>query len=106
MKNINSLLPPSNFPRPDAVIKTVCDLFKITRKDLMSRTRVQPIAFARQLAIAMVYHHCHTSLKETGRIFSRHHSSVVHARKVVSAMARDKRISKVINQLMETIKEL
>ena len=103
MKNITILLPKNYTPTPQDVILHVCKVFNFTPEAITGKSRAQPLAFARQLAMVLVYHHCHTSLCQTAKLFDRHHSSVVYARSVITETAKDKRIARVISDLMSAI---
>ncbi len=62
--------------------------FKVSYKDLQSRSRKKAIAFPRQIAMYLGRKHTEESLENIGRIFNRNHATVLYAVKVISDLCR------------------
>lgn len=81
--------------------------FKVSVKDMQSRSRKKAIAFPRQVAMYLSRKYTEESLADIGRIFNRDHSTVLHAIKVVSSLtARDASVSAQLNLLGDKVKQL
>ncbi len=62
--------------------------FKVSYKDLQSRSRKKTIAFPRQVAMYLGRKHTKESLGDIGKTFNRNHATVLHSIKVVSTLCR------------------
>jgi len=62
--------------------------FKVSFKDLQSRSRKKVITFPRQVAMYLGRKHTGESLEDIGKTFNRNHATVLHAVKVVSELCR------------------
>ena len=62
--------------------------FKVSYKDLQSRSRKKIITFPRQVAMYLGRKHTSESLDVIGRTFNRNHATVLHSVKVVSELCR------------------
>ena len=60
--------------------QVICDYYQITLDQLISKDRIRPIIFARQLAIALAYINCsHMSCKWIGAYYGKKdHTTVLH----------------------------
>lgn len=65
----------------------VCRSFSVSDADLVSRSRVNKVATARAVAMHLTRRVGRLSTPETGALFGRDHSTVIHASKIVSARA-------------------
>jgi chromosomal replication initiation ATPase DnaA len=75
-------------------------------EDIMSRKRNKPTALARQVAMYFV-HKTGNSMEETGRMFDRHHSNIVHAVRCVTNWREcDWEVKKIVKQVENAIPEL
>lgn len=68
----------------NTILDAVCAVWDVSRHDLLGRSRSQPVAFARQLAMALTYNMTGCSLHDVGGIFGRNHATVIHARNVIN----------------------
>ena len=57
----------------------------VPTKSLTGRSRIEPIAHARQLAMVLLRESTDLTLIEIGRIFNRDHGTVIHAIKAVAS---------------------
>jgi len=62
-----------------AIIATVADRFLYTDVELLGRSRRQPLAHARQVAMYLCRELTDMSYPQIGRLFDRHHTTVIHA---------------------------
>jgi chromosomal replication initiator protein len=71
------------------VMKAVAEYMGVTVEDLKSKTRKQPIASVRQIAMFFCQRYTHESVKVIGETFGgRDHSTVTHATKAVERKAK------------------
>lgn len=64
---------------PQMVIDLVTKFSGITEKQMKSRDRYQNLVLARHVAMFFTVKTCHESLLQTGKMFNRDHTSVIHA---------------------------
>lgn len=85
----------------DAVQKTVCDYFGITREQLVSQTRKRQIVQARQIAMYMSRSLISCSLSTIGsELGGRDHATVMHAcNTVADLMTTDKNFKQYVNDI-------
>jgi chromosomal replication initiator protein len=85
--------------------KTVADYYKIRVNDLISDSRLRPIARPRQIAMALAKELTHCSLPEIGEAFGgRDHTTVLHAcRKIKELQQNDERIREDFTNLLITL---
>ncbi|MEN8198776.1 MAG: chromosomal replication initiator protein DnaA [Thermodesulfobacteriota bacterium] len=62
--------------------------YRVSYKDLQSRSRKKAITFPRQVAMYLGRKHTEESLADIGKTFKRNHATVLHAVKVVSELCR------------------
>jgi len=63
----------------------VMEEYEVTCLDLLGGCRIQPLAFARQVAMSLCYEYGNLSSTRVGVLFGgRCHGTVLHARKVVT----------------------
>lgn len=60
------------------IIVCTADYFGLSAADLLGRDRHKTVAWARQLAMALVRQRLALSYPEIGRVFNRDHSTVIH----------------------------
>lgn len=77
--------PPQSSVRttPDEVISVVCRHFHLRRRDLRSSSRSPRLVLPRQVAIYLIRRLCGLSYPEIGRRFDRHHTTALHADRLV-----------------------
>jgi len=63
----------------DVVKKVVCKYYKVTIKDLVSKSRKQRIVKPRQVAIYLSRHYTDQPLQSIGKSFNRYHATALHA---------------------------
>ncbi len=92
---------------PAMIRDLVSAQFKVSVKDLQSKSRKKIITFPRQIAMYLARKHTEESLAEIGRTFNRDHSTVLHAIKVVSDRSvRDTSVGAQVNMLSDKVQQL
>ncbi|MGW8192980.1 MAG: chromosomal replication initiator protein DnaA [Desulforhopalus sp.] len=89
----------------------ICDLisgqFKVTVKELQSKSRKKAITVPRQIAMYLARKHTEESLVDIGKTFNRDHSTVLHSIKVVSNMlVRDGSVNAQLELLDNKVRQL
>jgi hypothetical protein len=72
-----------------AILAVVCDYYGVTFDDLKGRYKPARIADARRMAMAMIYNKTTWTNQEVGRLFEKHHSTVVLARQLYGPLKSD-----------------
>lgn len=72
----------------EQLFETVCSIFRVTREQLLGRLRVARIAFARQVAMTLIYDDGFMTAAEVGSIFNRDHGTVFHAQNKIHQVAQ------------------
>lgn len=81
--------------------------FKVSVKDMQSRSRKKGITFPRQVAMYLSRKYTDESLADIGRNFNRDHSTVLHAIKVVTNLTnRDTSVNAQLSLLSDKVKQL
>jgi chromosomal replication initiator protein len=70
--------------KPEDIIDEAVAGSGFSREALLGPSRKQPLARVRQEAMARCYNETDLSLPAVGRIFNRHHATVLHAVRVVA----------------------
>lgn len=101
-----TILPPKT-KRADAesIISEVCNMWDVTRDQIMSRNRTQPLAFSRQVAMSLCRQHARMSLQEIGELFNgRDHTTAIYAQDRVDAeMAKSERVTAIIQTIIKNL---
>lgn len=70
--------------KSEFIIQTVCDWFKVTREDLVSKNRKRKFVEPRQIAIFLVRRYTNLPVEEIGDKFGeRHHTTALHSTRTV-----------------------
>ncbi|MFW5988944.1 MAG: helix-turn-helix domain-containing protein [Desulfosudaceae bacterium] len=90
----------------DAIKKLACAEYGIPVRDIESRSRRQPVAWARQVAVFLSRRYTDHSLKAIGRCYNRYHATVIHSVNIVeSAMKTRQSVRQEINRLAQKLEE-
>jgi chromosomal replication initiator protein len=73
----------------ERIQKLVCKYYKVTREELVSRSRKQAIAQPRQIAMFLARRYTDESLQAIGRHFNRYHATTLHSIGVVERLLRE-----------------
>ena len=86
------------------IIRAVAQITGVESEVLLSRTRRQPAAFARQLCMAIGYRTTYMSMAQIAECFSRDHGTVVYAIKKVDEACEDKTVAILLKYILHSIK--
>jgi chromosomal replication initiator protein len=88
------------------IVDIVAKQFSLTRGQLLGKRRLPRIVLARHVAMLLCLEELQgASLKQVGRWFGRHHTSVLHARDVMGRkIAGDRTFAKEVEELRRIIK--
>ena len=82
----------------------VCKAFGIKRKEILSRSRKQQVALARQVAMYLARNYTDLTLQTIARSFNRKHGTVLYAvGQIDQAMRRKGRLHRQITLLQEQL---
>jgi len=95
-------------PRKAITMKTiqnqVCKAFGIKRKEILSRSRKQQVAHARQVAMYLARNYTDLTLQTIGRSFNRKHGTVLYAvGQIDQAMRRKGRLYRQVTLLQKQL---
>lgn len=96
-----SMLPPDARRRTAAVLASVCEYTDVTMEQLMSNRRHPAISQARHIAFYFLHEQIRLSYPEIGRIFGKHHTSVMHGVKVVRASLEREGVREMLGEIQE-----
>ncbi|MFO7636646.1 MAG: chromosomal replication initiator protein DnaA [Clostridia bacterium] len=89
------------------IIDIVCKYYKISPKEMISKTRSRDISYPRQIAMYLCRKNTPSSLPQIGKYFGgRDHTTVIHAfEKIKTALGKDKQLYLAIEELNRKIGE-
>lgn len=73
----------------ERIQKLVCKYYKLTKEELVSRSRKQAVAQPRQIAMYLARRYTNQSLQSIGRYFNRYHATTLHSIGVVERLLRE-----------------
>jgi chromosomal replication initiator protein len=77
-----------------------CAAFGVTMEDMLSSSRAQPVAFARQVAMYLARELTDATLPQIGRAFGKNHTTVMHAcKRTAERIAGDREAYETVNRL-------
>ena len=89
------------------ISELVGEQFKVSVKDMQSRSRKSQFTVPRQIAMYLSRKYTKESLAEIGRVFQRDHSTVLHAIRVVSTkLVRDGSVNAQLELLSDKVQSL
>jgi len=74
----------------EEIRKLVCKYYKLSKEDILSRSRKRTIARPRQIAMYLARKHTDFSLQAIGRAFNRYHATTLHAIEAVENLLKKK----------------
>jgi chromosomal replication initiator protein len=99
---LNTLLPPDRHVTPSEIIRFVAHHYGIKVADIKGRDNRRSIAFPRQVAIYLIREILELSYPEIGRIFSKHHSTIIYS---VEAIAKERLSNPSLDSTLTTFVE-
>lgn len=91
----------------EMICELVSSQFKVSVKEMQSRSRKRIVSFPRQVAMYLARKYTEESLADIGKVLHRDHSTVLHAIKVVARRAiKDGSVSAQLDLLSDKVKQL
>ncbi len=90
--------------RAEDIINSVCEFYKVSKQDIMSKKKTKEIALARQVSMYLVIDMMTLPQVTVGKIFSRDHATVNYTRdKISEQMETDRKLSIEINDIKKKL---
>lgn len=91
---------------PDFILSLLERRYAIKKEDMLGKKRTGELVYVRHLAIYLIQEYTDLSLKKTGKLFERDHSTIISARdNVIKRMKEDASFSKEVADLRKEIEE-
>jgi chromosomal replication initiator protein len=88
----------------EMVLKAVAEQFSLQPAQLKQKSNTRAIAFPRQLAMYLIKELTQASLPEIGRLFGKHHATVIHSiRKIEALRQKDNDLNSLIHKINYSI---
>lgn len=88
----------------DDIINCVCNFYKVTKQELLSKKKTKEIALARQVGMYLVLEMMSLPQLTVGKIFGRDHATVIYARdKITEQMETDSKLSVEISDIKKML---
>lgn len=85
----------------DAIKKLVCQYYKVSNEDLISKSRRSEIVHPRQVAMYLARRYTDSPLQLIGRAFNRYHATAIHAINSIEKAAKTNREVKQQLEILE-----
>jgi len=90
--------------KADDIISCVCNFYKVSKADLLSKKKTKEVALARQVGMYLVLDMMSLPQLTVGKIFSRDHATVIYARdKIAEQMETDTRLSTAVGDIKKML---
>ncbi|MCD7945755.1 MAG: chromosomal replication initiator protein DnaA [Clostridiales bacterium] len=91
-------------PSPDLIIEETAKYYSMDPSAIKGSSRMKDIVLARQVSIYLIRSITNLSLPEIGKVFSQHHSTIMHSlEKVEKMMKEDGELSEIIRDIKSNI---
>jgi chromosomal replication initiator protein len=88
----------------DMVLRAVAERFSLTPANLKQKSNMQQIAYPRQIAMFLIRDLTQASLPEIGRLFNKHHTTVLHSiQKIERQRNHDAELNNLLHSLIDSI---
>lgn len=89
-----------NEEKKQFILQTVCAVFEVGLKDLISPSRKKIFVYPRHVAMFLLKERCGLTLEQVAQIFHRDHTTVMHALSLFKQMAEwDPKLKEIFRQL-------
>ncbi len=106
IEEVRSIQPGLN-PTPSMIIQTVSNFYSLPVDQIMSDRRSKDTVLPRQMAMYLVRKLTNNSLPEIGKVFSRDHTTVMHAcDKIDNDRKKNAELEDIIKTLIENIQNI
>ena len=88
----------------DDIINCVCNFYKVSKAELLSKKKTKEIALARQVGMYLVLDMMSLPQLTVAKFFGRDHSTVIYARdKITEQMETDRKLSVEVNDIKKML---
>lgn len=88
----------------DDIINCVCNFYKVSKSELLSKKKTKEVALARQVGMYLVLDMMSIPQLTVGKVFGRDHATVIYARdKITEQMETDNKLSVEINDIKKML---
>jgi chromosomal replication initiator protein len=88
----------------ETVLRAVAGEFNLQPAQLKQKSNARPIAYPRQIAMYLIKELTQSSLPEIGRMFAKHHTTVLHSvQKIDKLRQKDADLNRLIHKLTDSI---
>ena len=89
---------------PEAVIKSVCSYYKISKSDLLGKNKKQEIVRARQICAYLMCEMLSLPLVNDGKLLARDHATIIHSRdKIADFIKVNDRVAKDVDDIKNIV---
>ena len=90
--------------RAEDIINSVCEFYKVSKQEIMSKKKTKEIALARQVSMYLVIDMMTLPQVTVGKIFNRDHATVNYTRdKISEQMETDRKLAIEINDIKKKL---
>ncbi|MBO5783278.1 MAG: chromosomal replication initiator protein DnaA, partial [Clostridia bacterium] len=89
---------------PEAIIKSVCSYYKVTKTELLGKHKKQEVVRARQICAYLMCEMLSLPLVNVGKLLSRDHATVIHSRNKIGEYIKvNDRIAKDVDDIKNIV---
>ena len=86
------------------IINSVCNFYKVSKAELLSKKKTKEVALARQVGMFLVLDMMSLPQLTVGKIFSRDHATVIYARdKIAEQMDTDTKLANAVSDIKKLL---
>ena len=91
-------------PSPEIIIEETAKYYSLDPKDILGQSRVKTVVLPRQISIYLVKEILGLSLPETGKVFKRDHTTIIHSlKKIEELVKKDRETLEIIRDIKSNI---
>ncbi|MEE3928266.1 DnaA/Hda family protein [Mycoplasmopsis ciconiae] len=88
---------------PEMVIETISKYYKISKKEILGKSRKKEIVLSRHIAIVLLRNHLNMTLTQIGTFFNRDHTTILSALKKIDSLKNDTSINRTLKFFEEEL---
>lgn len=91
-------------PSPEIIIEETAKYYSLDPKDILGQSRIKTVVLPRQISIYLVKEILGLSLPETGKVFKRDHTTIIHSlKKIEELVKKDRETLEIIRDIKSNI---
>ncbi len=91
-------------PSPEIIIEETAKYYSLDSKDILGQSRIKTVVLPRQISIYLVKEILGLSLPETGKVFKRDHTTIIHSlKKIEELVKKDRETLEIIRDIKSNI---